>query len=371
MPEIGVIVSWIKGNEQLLSGLAAIIAVAGVVLSMLVSGMRRLFAPERRDALSAARPEAITTAMSPPAPAPDVFTEPMFAVLACDNLSSDPEMQFFSDGVSEEIIQRLSRGAKLKVIGRMSSFQFRGERKAEAAQVLHCSHVLDGSIRRAAGRVRVSAHLVEASSRTTLWSDRYERGLEEIFAVQDDISENIARALQQTFSGFPTTAVDPAVYDLYLQASPKSYSPNELRTNVGLLEVVTRRAPQFVEAWARLAYLRAFLHFYQPYVDRAVTADLVKREAATALALDPQSIDAMTAQLFVLPPFGHFIEADAVIERIRHASGSGDGRRYIGWYTRTMGCIRESLDETERTFRLDTLEPMSANLVALARMAAG
>lgn len=89
--------------------------------------------------------------------------------------------------VSEEIIQRLSRGAELKVIGRTSSFQFRGERKAVAAQSLDCSRVLDGAIRRAASRVRISAHLVEASSRTTLWSDRYDRSLEDIFAVQDDL----------------------------------------------------------------------------------------------------------------------------------------------------------------------------------------
>lgn len=95
-------------------------------------------------------------------------SEPVLAVLPFDNLSSDPEMQFFSDGVSEEIIQRLARGANLKVIGRTSSFQFRSERKAEAARALNCSHVLDGSIRRAAGRVRISAHLVEASSRTTM-----------------------------------------------------------------------------------------------------------------------------------------------------------------------------------------------------------
>ncbi len=300
-----------------------------------------------------------------------VPTEPVIAVLAFDNLSSDPEMQFFSDGVSEEIIQRLSRGAKLKVIGRTSSFQFRGERKAEAARSLDCSHVLDGSIRRAGGRVRISAHLVEASSRTTLWSDRYDRSLEDIFAVQDEISENIAGALDQAFSSFSTSAVDPAVYDLYLRASPKSYAPDELRTHVGLLEVVTQRAPHFAEAWGRLAYLRAFLHFYQPFADRAASAGLVAREAARALTLDPQNVDAMAGQLFVIPPFGRFVEADAILERLRRAPGSGDGRRYIGWYLRTMGRVRESLEETERAYRLDALDPMSANGVALARMAAG
>jgi len=300
-----------------------------------------------------------------------VTTELLLAVLAFDNLSSDPEMQFFSDGVSEEIIQRLSRGAKLKVIGRTSSFQFRGERKAEAAQRLGCSHVLDGSIRRAAGRVRISAHLVEASSGTTLWSERYDRGLEDVFAVQDEISESIAGALHQAFSTSATTTVDAAVYDLYLRASPKSFAPDELRTDVGLLEVVTQRAPHFAEAWSRLAYLRAWLHFYQPFADRPASAALVEREAARALALDPQCIDAMTAQLFVVPPFGRFIEGDAVVERIRRIPGSGERRRYIGWYLRTMGRMRESLEETERAYRLDPLDAMSANLVALGRMAAG
>jgi TolB-like protein len=282
-------------------------------------------------------------------------------------------MQFFSDGVSEEIIQRLSRGARMKVIGRTSSFQFRGADKTarHVANELHCSHILDGSIRRAGGRVRIAAHLVEAASQTTLWSDRYDRSLEDIFAVQDEISEHIAAALDQTFTSFSTRAIDPAVYDLYLRASPKSYAPDELRTNVGLLEVVTQRAPHFVEAWGRLAYLRGFLHQYLPFADRAASAGLVAREAKRVLARDPQNVDAMTGQLFVIPPFGRFVEGDAVLERIRKAPGSGSGHFYAGWYLRTMGRLRESLEETEHAYRLDTLDPMSANALALARMAAG
>jgi len=296
---------------------------------------------------------------------------PVIAVLAFDNLSIDPEMQFFSDGVSEEIIQRLSRGANLKVIGRTSSFQFRGERKAEAAERLNCAYVLDGAIRRAAGRVRISAHLVEAASRTTLWSDSYDRGLEDIFAVQDDIAVAIAKALDRAFSSFSTRAVDPAVYDLYLRASPKSYAPDDLRTCVGLLEVVTQRAPHFVEAWGRLAYLRGFLHVYLPFAERAQSAARVAREASHALALDAQNNDALVARCFVMPSFGQFVEADVFLERLQQAPGSGDGRRYIGWFLRLTGRLRESLEETERTYRLDALDPMSANLVALARMASG
>jgi TolB-like protein/tetratricopeptide (TPR) repeat protein len=381
MPSIGDIERWLADNASLLSGLTAAIGLTGAILSPLGKGLRRLFARNRQPQPSTAHLEPVPTAtrptrMDPTAPSPGATksaatSEPLLAVLAFDNLSSDPELQFFSDGVSEEIIARLSRGAKLKVIGRASSFQFRGERKAEAAQRLDCSHVLDGSIRRAAGRLRISAHLVEASSRTTLWSERYDRSLEDVFAVQDEISENIARALHQAFTRFSSKAVDPADYDLYLRASPKSYAPDELRTLVGRLEVVTQRAPHFAEAWGRLAYLRAFLRFYQPFADRVASAELVAREAARALALDPQNVDAMTGQLFVIPPFGRFIEADAILERMRRAPGSGDGRRYIGWYLRTMGRIRESLEETERAYRLDALDPMSANGLALARMAAG
>jgi TolB-like protein/tetratricopeptide (TPR) repeat protein len=381
MADIGNIERWIRDNDALLSGIAALVALGGVLLSTLALGTRRVFALLRRSEPADAHHDAVATTTRPPledrgaqvARVPEVGAsgEPVLAVLAFDNLSSDPEMQFFSDGVSEELIRRLSRGTSLKVIARTSSFQFRGEHKAEAARSLDCSHVLDGSVRRAGGRVRIHAHLVDASSRTTLWSDRYDRGLEDIFAVQDEISESIARALDRAFSGSAPGAVDPATYDLFLRSIPRSYAPDELRADVGLLEVVTRRAPDFVEAWARLAYLRGWQHFYLPFADRPASAALVARDASRALVLDPQSIDAMTAQLFVVPPFGSFVEGAAIVERILRSPGSGEGRRYVSWYLRTLGRVRESLDEAERAYRLDALDPMTANLVALARMAAG
>jgi TolB-like protein len=322
---------------------------------------------EKIEAFALAAVEAAVVA------APSESREPLLAVLPFDNLSDDREMQFFSDGVSEEIIQRLSRGARMKVIGRTSSFQFRGADKTarKVADELKCTHILDGSIRRAGGRVRISAHLAEAASQTTLWSDRYDRSLEDMFAVQDEIAEHIAVALDQTFTSFSTKAIDPAIYDLYLRASPTSYAPDELRMNVGLLEVATQRAPHFAEAWGRLAFLRAWLRFYQPFAERAASADSVTREAGRALALDPQNVDALLAQLFLIPPFGRFVDGVAIVEGIRRAPGVGDGQIYVGWYSRNIGRVRESLEETERAYRLDVLNPMAANLVALARMAAG
>jgi TolB-like protein len=308
------------------------------------------------------------TAASVPLRAAD---SPTIAVLAFDNLSSDADMQFFSDGVSEEIIQRLSRIPGVSVISRTSSFQFRGAEKAAAAERLRCSHVLDGSIQRAAGRMRVRAQLMEASSGKTLWSDGYDRSLEDIFAVQDDISLNIASALHRTFSNVSTHRADPANYDLYLRSSPKSYAPDEVRTSLGLLEVVTERAPDFADAWGRVAYLRGFLHPYLPFRERVANAARVEREAATALSLAADNSDALAARCFVAAPYARFVEADRRLDALRLTPGSGDGRRYIGWFMRHTGRIREALAETELAFRLDALDPMSINLLALARMAAG
>jgi TolB-like protein len=309
---------------------------------------------------------ALATWATPPKDA-----DPILTVLPFDNLSTDPEMQFFSDGVSEEIIQRLSRGAKLKVIGRTSSFQFRGEKKSEAARALKCSHLLDGSVRRAGARVRIAAHLVEATSHTTLWSEHYDRGLDDTFAVQDEIAEAIAGALQATFTSFSTKAIDPVAYDLYLRGSIKSYAPDELRANVGLLEAATQRAPNFAEAWGRLAYVRTWVRLYQPFAERAASAALVTREAERALALDPQNVDALTAQYFILPPYGSFIALDAAMERIRRAPGRGDGHAYVGWHARTIGRARECAEITEEAYPSDPLNPMFVMTTSMARMAIG
>lgn len=296
---------------------------------------------------------------------------PVIAVLAFDDHSGDSEMQFFSDGVCEEIIQRLARGANLGVIGRTSSFQFRGERKAEAADRLKCTHVLDGAVRRAGDNLRISAQLMDAASRETVWSERYDRSLGDILAVQDEIAESIATTLNQTFARTATRTVEPDIFDLYLRSAPRAYSPSELAASVGLLEVVTQRAQHFAEGWGRLTYLRGFLHMYLPFAERAASAERVAREASQALALDAQSADALAARCLVSQPFGDFTTLEVFLDRLRQSPGAGDGKRYVGWLLRHTGRLRESLQETERVFTLDAFDPMSVNLMALAYMACG
>ena len=159
--------------------------------------------------------------LPPPAPAPASHAvapaEPLLAVLAFDNLSGDPEMAYFSDGVSEEIQDTVARGADLKVIGRSSSFQLRGADKTvkRVVEELHATHILDGSVRRSGDRVRITTQLIECAGGTTLWTNRFDRDLTDIFALQDEIAASVAEALKTTFAPAPKAgSIDPAAYDL-------------------------------------------------------------------------------------------------------------------------------------------------------------
>ena len=307
------------------------------------------------------------------APAPQAtHAEPLLAVLPFDNLSNDAEMQFFSEGVSDELLQRLSRGANLKVIGRTSSFQFRGDRKAEAAAALKCTHILDGTVRRAANHVRLSVHLVDTATQTTLWSDRFERNLEDMFVVQDEIAENIAAALNRRFSGDAKEAVDPTVYDLYLHGIRPALTPGDMQARIALLEDVTRRAPSFVCGWGKLAEQRAQLRLLRPYAERDAMAKAVAFEAAHAQDLDARNPGAQLAQYLLLPPWGKFIEAEAIVDRLStNAGGAGYWLAYIALHLQSVGRVREALEITRRSYELDALNPFVANGMGVGLWYAG
>jgi TolB-like protein len=302
--------------------------------------------------------------------APAAQAEPMLAVLPFDNLSNDAEMDFFSDGVSEEIIGLITRGSQLKVIGRTSSFRYRGEDKQRAARELGASHVLDGSIRRSGEKVRVSAHLTESSGQASLWSERFDRELTDIFAIQDEIAEAIAAALHSAFARDNSYKPSPAIYDLYLKSSLHTLAPDEMREQIALLETVTKADPRFAAAWGRLAYLRALLLTFQPFTDRPDIAAQIERDARNALDLDSENIDALLGLTIRLPTFGAFSEADSLVERIRGLP-SVDGKVFTGRILRMVGRLREGSAEVELAYLQDPQNPIRANMLALGRMAQG
>ena len=292
------------------------------------------------------------------------LAEPMLAVLPFDNLSTDPELTFFSDGVSDELIQVLARQAKLKVIGRTSSFQFRGDKKAEAARTLKCSHILDGSIQRAHRRVRVAAHLVEVSSQTTLWSERYDRGLEDTFSVQDEIAASIAGALNRTFSRLPSVALDPDTYDLYLRTNRSAIAWEEIEANIAQLEEITARAPHFADAWGNLSAHRAHRRLFRPFVERDAIAGVASQEAARALRLDPNNPGALAAAFLLQPPTGRFIESEKAMDRLVEASHS-DGLWHIFHVLQleSVGRMKDGIAVAQQAEDLNALDPHIANCV--------
>jgi adenylate cyclase len=150
------------------------------------------------------------------------YGDKSIAVLPFVNMSSDPEQEYFSDGISEELLNLLSKIPELRVISRTSAFSFKGKNidiPTVAAQ-LNVAHILEGSVRKDGNQVRITAQLIEARSDTHLWSETYNRSLENIFAIQDEITADVVNQLKVTLLGAPPTVkeTDSESYALYLQA---------------------------------------------------------------------------------------------------------------------------------------------------------
>lgn len=320
---------------------------------MFVTHLRELIA---RDPIAS---DSVTMATGPAA-IPRA-SETLLAVLPFDNLSSDAEMEFFSDGVSEDILARISRGSKLRVIGRTSSFQFRGGDKPKAAAALGASHVLDGSIRRAGSRVRIAAHLTETISHTTLWSERFDRDLEDIFAVQDEISEAIATELQSTFFPDPKAKIDPVAYDLYLRARAIFLEDltwaNQSECRHLLAEVVAL-APDFAPGWGLLAVYTA--------------GAAGEAMAGRGLAIDPQNAVSMTAMAVGKPAFALHRKKYEWSSRA-YLLDPGD-QMVAGIHNvilMSLGYMAEARELSEKRLEREPLSPTIASDLAMAYRASG
>jgi adenylate cyclase len=310
--------------------------------------------------------------------APSASVEPVLAVLPFDNMSDDKEMQFFSDGVSEEILQTIARAKGLRVIGKASSFQLRGPDKSvrKAVADLGATHVVDGSVRRAGNHVRVNVQLVEGRSQTTLWTDRYDRQLDDVFQLQDDIASTIADALNARLApSFKTQAVAPEIFDLYLRARgdlTRDWSPVEAQRAIRLLEEAVAREPKFAKAWGFLGALRAV----QFPSDHDIIGEPEHQAAAAAvqraLAIDPDCMDAVGASVALLPAFSNYAEKLRITER---AVGLAPNDTTIlslrGFALDVVGRLSEALDVKRRMAQIDPLQSWPHAQYAAALHAVG
>jgi TolB-like protein len=216
------------------------------------------------------------------------------AVLPFVNMSPDPENAYFADGISEELLNILAGIDGLKVASRTSAFSFKGSNTPipEIARQLGVRHVLEGSVRKQGNQVRITAQLIEAGDDAHLWSERYDRDLDDIFQVQEEIAQAITVALEDIL-GTRQVAVeaptrDMEAYQRYLHGRSRFYQRSELDQAIEDFRSAVNRDPDFAEAWAFLAatYWMQSGAGYQTAHDRTEMAQLAGSAADRAMALN-------------------------------------------------------------------------------------
>jgi adenylate cyclase len=254
--------------------------------------LKNISKPVRAFAVRAGAHSPISERLSAAPLLPD---RPSIAVLPFENMSGDPEQEYFADGMVEEIITALSRFKWLFVIARNSSFTFKGKAVdvKEVGRRLGVHYVLEGSVRRASGQVRITGQLIDAATGAHIWADRFERELTDVFALQDEVTVAVVSAIQpkllQTEIAIATRRrpENLTAYDLFLRALPQSY----LATREGVAEAIRlyHRALEldpgfgFVAALAGLCHMRKVLWGYStdPQSDRKEAVRLLRRALST------------------------------------------------------------------------------------------
>lgn len=300
--------------------------------------------------------------------------EPVLAILPFDNESDDREMDYFSDGVADEIISTLLRQSNLKVIGRTSAFQFRDERKGEAAAALRASHVLDGSVRCSGTKLRVSAQLIEAATGMAVWSERYDGDRVEAFVLEDDIAAKVAGALRRSLAQSERAAspIDPAAYELYLRARQIWLMMSDVEEDHAsvLLERCVAIAPDFAQGWATLASVRAFLLPRDRDVIGEPQHDAALFAAKRAMELDP---DCGHGPLSLLKPAfaEHGEKIRLVNEALKRTPNDPSMHVARAAWLYGVGRLKEAAAALEVASRLDPLGPAVEALRASLMAARG
>ena len=240
-----------------------------------------------------------TKAPEPKAPAPAAATgKTAIAVLPFTNLSADKEQEYFSDGLTEELLNVLAKNPKLQVTSRTSAFSFKGKEVdiKTIAEKLNVTHVLEGSVRKAGNQLRITAQLIEVATDSHLWSQTYDRQMENIFAVQDDIAGSVAGALKVTLEGGQTPKAqqtNPEAYNAYLQGRYffDRRSKEDLEKAIGYYEQALQIDPNYARAWVGLSavHSRQADSGYVPVDEGYAKA---RKEAEKALELDPNLAEA-------------------------------------------------------------------------------
>ncbi|MEN3343077.1 MAG: adenylate cyclase [Actinomycetota bacterium] len=301
----------------------------------------------------------------PSLPLPD---KPSIAVLSFTNLSGDPEQSYFADGMVEDIITGLSRIKWIFVIARNSSFAYRGKAidVKQVGRELGVRYVLEGSVRKSGNRVRITAQLIDAGTGTHIWADQYDRALDDIFAVQDELTISVVGVIEPTLR---RAEIERArrkrpdsldAYDLYLRALPSTFTamPEDAHESLTLLARAVELEPGYAAAHAAIAwcheqrYLRAGLH------DEARQAAL--HHARTAIAVGGDDAAALATAGFVLAVIEYDYET-AIAAFDRSFALSSSSAMALGFSSIVRAWKSDdaiALDQAERAIRLSPFDPL-------------
>jgi TolB-like protein/lipopolysaccharide biosynthesis regulator YciM len=288
------------------------------------------------------------------------------AVLPLANISANPDDQFFVDGMTEELISRISKIGRLRLISRTSVMQYKGTSKsiAEISRELNVVNVIEGSVRKAGDKVRIRVQLVDARSQEQLWSDDYDRDIKDIFAIQSDVAQRVARALEIQLVGDEQqliqkeTTKDLEAYNLYLKGRYflGKRTQETLNKAVDYFQQATHRDPKYALAYAGIAdsyTALALLEFLPPHE----AFPRAKIAAAKAIEIDPLIAEAHASLGVVKFQYDWDWSGaeDEFKETLRLNPHYGSGHHFYADYLKALGRFDEALEEIRKAQHLDPL----------------
>ncbi|MGI6853191.1 winged helix-turn-helix domain-containing tetratricopeptide repeat protein [Mesorhizobium sp. 1B3] len=295
-------------------------------------------------------------AMREPLPPPD---KPSIAILPFVNVSNEPEQEFFADGLTEDLITDLSRHSGLFVIARNSAFAYKGKAMdvRGIAEDLGVRYLLEGSARRAGGRVRINAQLVDATSGDHLWAERFDRSLDDIFAVQDEITGKIVEALLGRLRAQPPRRNRPRnieAHDLCVRARKlMDDSPQAAREAHLMLTRAVSLDPHYAEAyrWLAVNHWMGWIHSGGPAEPiRSAALELARK----AVAIDPNDAGCRWILAYLLAYERSFAEADAEFAKaIELDPNEADTWAALSDIAVLAGRVEEGLEHIRKAFRLN------------------
>jgi len=291
------------------------------------------------------------------APAPDsdevtVTTErKTIAVLPFLNMSTDPEQEFFSDGLSEELLNLLAKIPELRVTSRSSAWSYKGKdfKIADVGRELGVGHVLEGSVRMSGDKIRITAQLIDVSNDSHLWSETWDRTFDDVFVIQDEIAQAVVDALKIRLLGNAphTTKTSPQAYALYLEATNfrNTFTKESLERSAGLLQQAIEIDPNYAPSWVLLGTVHSWGLFFTDRPD-ADSFRLARIAAQEALRIDQNSAGAhvLLGEIAMSYDWDFASARDHIDTAMALDPGDANVRSAAGELARRLGRFEEALE---------------------------